>query len=98
MVGLYPFCPAGNFFGIGIAAHEGDAGDHGSVAGEKAVEQVFTHHLADILRQLRAVATRAVAGAVREIEGECYLARNLLKNDIKGSDLHQHFGAFVFSA
>ena len=29
------------------------------------------------------MATRTVTGTIREIQGECYLARNLLKDYIK---------------
>ena len=75
--------PAGDFGGIGIAAHEGDTGDHGAVTREETFQEFIGQRLADIFRQVRAMTARAVTRAVREIEGECYLARNLLKNDIE---------------
>jgi len=78
-----PFGPFGYSFGFGIAAHEGDAGDHGAVAVEESGEKFFGQWFADVFRQMRAVATRTVAWTIREIQSECYLARNLLKNDVK---------------
>ena len=73
---------AGNFGGFGIASHEGDASDEAGVFGDEGIKQFLIQHFAYIFGQMRTVASRAVARTIREIQGECYLARNLLKNYI----------------
>ena len=71
---------------ICITAHESDAGDHRAVTVNETVEKIGGQFLADIFRQMGAVTAGTVAGTSREIKGECYLARNLLKNYVEGSD------------
>ena len=80
--------PVGDFIGIGVTAHESDAGDHRAVAVDETVEKIGGQFLADVFRLMGAVTAGTIAGTIREIKGECYLARNLLKNDVKRSYFH----------
>ena len=75
--------PLGDFIGIGVTAHEGDACDHGTVTGDETVDKIGGQFLTNIFRQMGAVTARTMAGTIGEIKGECYLARNLLENDVK---------------
>ena len=77
------FRQAEDFGGVGITTHEADTGDETFVAVDEAVQKFFVKGFADVLPEMLAVASRAMTRAVREIKGECYLARNLLKNYVK---------------
>ena len=85
---FYPFRPTGYFFWRGIAAHESDTSDHGAVTGQETGEKFFIEWFANVFRQVRTMTTGTVTRTIRDIQGECYLARNLLKYYVEGSDLH----------
>ena len=88
---------AEDFGWIGITAHEADTGDETGIFLDEGIQKGFVEGFADVFRQVRTMATRAVTRTIREIQGKCYLARNLLKYDIVGSDF-QHAGALAGSA
>ena len=72
----------GNFGGIGVATHEADTGDETGVFLDEGIQELLIKGFADVLRQVRTMTARTVTRTVREIQGKCYLARNLLKNYI----------------
>ena len=79
---------AEDFLGSGIAAHEADAGDETGIFLDEGIQKGFIEGFTDIFRQVRTMATRAVARTIREIQGKCYLARNLLKYYIVRCDFN----------
>ena len=73
---------ASDFCRIGIATHEADTGDKTCITGDEALKELLIKGFTDIFRKVRTMAPRAMTRTVREIQGECYLARNLLKDYI----------------
>ena len=66
----------------GVAAHQGNTADAGGLAREQAVDSLVGQGFARVAPEVLGVASRAAAGASREVDGQRHLVGNLLKDNI----------------
>lgn len=85
---LYPLCQCADILWVGIASHKAYAGDSASVGGKQTFKAFCRQRSANFLLQMRTVAPIASVGAPADIDGECHLIGNLLKDDIVGVVKH----------
>ena len=67
---------------FGITTHEGDAGDVLAVLLDEVIDGISGERHANVLPQIRTVATRTMAWAPRYVDGKCHLIGYLLKHDV----------------
>ena len=67
--------------GLGIAPHQGYAGDVAAKLADEVINGGFVERFADVLGQIRAMAARTMARTARDIHGERRLVRYFLKDD-----------------
>ncbi len=82
------FCQVVDVGWIGISSHETNAGDVGAVVSDEAVDDIRCELLANVLPQVAAMATWAMARAVGDVDGERHLVRYFLKDDSRINVFH----------
>lgn len=69
--------------GIGVAAHEAHAGDVGQIMADEGVEGVGGEGVADVVPEILAMASWAMAGAVGDVDREGHLVGDFLEDDTR---------------
>ena len=64
---------------VGIAAHEGDAGDVGTILRHEVVDGIGIERHADVVPEVTAVTPRTVTRAIRDVNCQCHLVGYLLE-------------------
>ena len=77
--------------GLGVASHDGYAGDVAAELADKAVDGSGIKGFAYVLPQILAVAARAVARTIGHIDGERDFVGNLLEDDARIDVLEHRF-------
>ena len=75
--------------GVGIATHEGDAGDVGLETADKVVDGSGVEWQSDVVPQVVAMAPRTAARAARDVDSERHLIGDFLEDDV-GVDIFKH--------
>lgn len=88
-------CQHVDALGVGIAAHEGKAGDVLSVLFNKGIDGIGVERQSDVLPQVMAVAPRAATRTVGDVNGQRHLVGNLLE-DHSRIDVLEHLSIFSF--
>lgn len=70
-------------FRLGIASHESDAGDVSPELLDELVDDRGCERTARVAPEIFAVAPWAATWAVGDVNGECHLIRNFLKDDTR---------------
>lgn len=78
---------------VGIATHEGYAGDVFTVFLNEGVDGGGVERQSDVLPQVVAMTARTVARTVGQVDGKRHFVRHLLK-DYSGIDVLQHHSAY----
>ena len=66
---------------VGITTHEGDAGDVAPILGDKIVQRISVKRHSDVPPQILTMTSRAMTRAIADVNGQCHLVGNLLKNN-----------------
>lgn len=77
---------------LSIAPHETYAGDVGTILAYQTVEFSLVEHCSDVVPEVMTVAARAMAWAVRQVNGERCLLRYFLKDNARVDEL-KHYEA-----
>lgn len=88
-------CQSAHFGRVGVASHEGDAGDVALVAADERVEFVGRERRASVFPQVLAVASGASAGTGGDVDGEADLVGHFLKDD-SCIDVFEHGNDVLF--
>lgn len=75
-------CQEVDTLGVGIAAHEGEAGDIVTILRHECVDGIRVEWQSDVFPEILTVAARTVAGAVADVDGQGDLVGYLLEDDI----------------